>query len=77
MTEAENLFSQRSQLLETIAAASDEIKAIDARLEFLRSIEFEKDISCTGSYEARHPSGPGNGDKLRGEGHQEVVGGSS
>jgi hypothetical protein len=48
MTEAEDLFSQRGQLLETIAAASDEIKIIDARLELLRSIEFEKDIGCTG-----------------------------
>jgi hypothetical protein len=50
MTEAEDLFFRRGQLLETIAAASDEIKAIDARLEFLRSIEFKEDIGCTGSY---------------------------
>ena len=46
MTEAENLFSRRGQLLETIAVASDEIKAIDARLEFLRSIEFEEDTAA-------------------------------
>ena len=69
MTEAENLFSRRGQLLETIAAASDEIKAIDARLKFLRSIEFEEDIGCAGLYEAGSPSGYRNGDNLRGEGH--------
>jgi hypothetical protein len=40
MTETEDLISQRCQLLEKIAVASDEIKAIDARLEFLRSIGF-------------------------------------
>jgi hypothetical protein len=66
MTEAEDLFSHRGQLLETIAAASDKIKAIDARLEFLLSIEFEEDIGCTGSYEAGPLSGTRNGDKLRG-----------
>jgi hypothetical protein len=59
MIEAEDLFSQRGQLLETITAASDEIKAIDARLEFLRSIEFKEDIGCSDSYEAWPPSGTG------------------
>ncbi len=29
MTEAEDLYSKRGQLLETIASASDEIKAIE------------------------------------------------
>jgi hypothetical protein len=44
MTESEYLFSQRGRLLETIASAAEEIKAIDARLKFLRSVEFEVDI---------------------------------
>jgi hypothetical protein len=52
MTEAEDLFSRRGQLLETIASASDEIKTIDARLEFLRFIEFKEDIGCAGPYKA-------------------------
>jgi hypothetical protein len=43
MTESEYLFSQRGQLLETLAAAAEEIKAIDARLKFLRSVEFVED----------------------------------
>jgi hypothetical protein len=61
VTEAEDLYSQRGQLLETIAAAYDEIKAIDARLEFLRSIEFEENIGCGGSHEAGPPLAPGRG----------------
>ena len=64
MNEAEDLYSKRGQLLETIAAASDEIKAIDARLEFLRSIEFEENIGGAGSYEAGTSVGPGHGDRL-------------
>jgi hypothetical protein len=40
---------------------SDKIKAIDARLEFLPSIEFEEDIDCPGSYEARASSGSRDG----------------
>jgi len=74
MTEAEDLHSKRGQLLETIAAASDEIKAIDARLEFLRSIEFEEDIGCGGSHEAGPPFGSRDGDCLRCEGRQEMGG---
>jgi hypothetical protein len=49
MTEAEDLSFQRGQLLEEIAAAADEIAAIDGRLKFLRSIEFEDDITQTAS----------------------------
>ena len=59
MTEADDLHSQRGQLLETIAAASDEIKAIDARLELLRSVEFKENIGCPSSYEARASVGSG------------------
>jgi hypothetical protein len=37
-TEAEDLFFRRGKLLEEIASVADEIKAIDDRLELLRSI---------------------------------------
>jgi hypothetical protein len=38
-TEAEDLFFRRGQLLEDIATIADEIKAIDDRLECLRSVD--------------------------------------
>jgi hypothetical protein len=44
-TEAEYLFSQRGQLLEDIATIADEIKAIDDRLEFLRSMDLRSTLS--------------------------------
>ena len=44
-TEAEDLFSRRGQLLEDIASIADEIKAIDDRLEFLRSMDLRSALN--------------------------------
>jgi hypothetical protein len=44
LSEADDLFSRRSKLLEKIASVADEIKAIDDRLELLRSYGIEDDL---------------------------------
>jgi hypothetical protein len=44
-TEAESLFSRRGQLLEDIATIADEIKSIDDRLEFLRSMDLRSALN--------------------------------
>jgi hypothetical protein len=49
-TEAEELFSRRGKLLEEIASVADEIKAIDDRLELLRSIGLKYDLGCSKAF---------------------------